>query len=267
MNEIAPQRPSEQSYLFVSYAHADAAIVMSDLVVLGVEGINCWHDEAIPGGAQWREEVARRLAASSGVLCFLSKNSARSAHCVSEITFAIDEGKPLICVYLEAFTLPAGLRMSLSPRQGLYRYSIPAIADYHEKLVRAALSAAAPSTPVTEIPPTRLLPDALVLEYGDRQNVIPANFSGRFSIGRDRDCQLRIDSDFISRHHGYVKVHRGTFQYCDQSRNGSLLKTSSIEQLVHRTEVTLPEAGQLNIGDVTISFEVIRSGDPVDGSA
>ena len=56
MNKIAPQRPSEQSYLFVSYAHADAAVVMNDLAVLGAEGINFWRDDAIPGGVEWREE-------------------------------------------------------------------------------------------------------------------------------------------------------------------------------------------------------------------
>ncbi len=262
MDDEATPKDTTPNYLFVTYAHADADVVLADLQVLQRGGVETWHDEGIPGGAIWRDELARRIKQSCGVLCFLSHHSVGSEYCMQEIGFAIDEAKQFICVYVEPLVLTPGLQMSLSHRQALIRYAIAEPA-YHDKLLQAARHLANPPDHVADIPETRLLPDVLIIEYEDRRNLVPADFGGRYTIGRGQDCQLKVDSDFISRHHGFITSDHGAFRYRDQSRNGSVLKSSDGEQLIHVSEVTLPSSGQLKIGNVTISFEVSRSNSAV----
>ncbi len=258
MDDGPTPKESASNYLFVTYAHADAEVVLADMQALRDGGIETWYDDGIPGGAMWRDELARRIRQSSGVVCFISRHSVGSEYCTQEIGFAIDEGKQFICVYVEPVVLAPGLQMSLSHRQALIRYAIDEPA-YRDKLLQAARHLATPADHAVNIPETRLLPDVLIIQYEDRKSLVPADFSGRYTIGRGQDCQLKVNSDFISRHHGFIVSDRGAFRYRDQSRNGSVLKSSDGEQLVHVSEVTLPNSGELRIGNVTISFEVSRS--------
>jgi hypothetical protein len=45
----------EDPYIFVSYAHADAALVYPELVRLKAHGFNIWYDEGIEPGQTWRD--------------------------------------------------------------------------------------------------------------------------------------------------------------------------------------------------------------------
>jgi hypothetical protein len=243
----------EDPHLFVSYARADAAVVMQDLDILRAAGLACWHDERIPVGVLWREELARRIEESSAVISFFSTQSVRSQHCAEELSFAIDRGKPIICVYLEQVALTPGLQMSVGHRQGLIRYALtPSV--YRDKLVEAAQRAIRPD-PGAEPPSTVFLPDTLVLRYAGRTAVMPAGYTGMFTVGRSPDCNLVADASFISRRHGHFRSVGNAFEYRDASRNGTLLKTPEGEKLIHREVVKLPESGQLVVGDLTIEFE------------
>jgi len=249
---------TDSGFLFISYARADAPAVLPDIAALRSGGISVWYDEAIPGGVLWREELAQRIAGARGVVCFLSANFLRSQYCIAELSFAIDETIPLVCVYLEPLTLTAGLRMSIGHRQALLRYAMPAH-DYLERLVAAVRQIMTPAGAESdELPNTSLLRDSLSIRYGQRSYTVPAHFGGRFMVGRSPECQLLIDSNFISRRHGYFTAPHGAFRYTDQSSNGSVLKTTDAEVLVHGDVVTLPDAGELRLGAVTIVFAILR---------
>ena len=70
-------------------------------------------------------------------------------------------------------------------------------------------------------------------------------------VGREKDCDLRFDSDFISRHHCVFSLDNDTLRVRDLgSKNGTFLNGSRI----HTDEVGLKHGDMLSIGDVI--FEV-----------
>jgi predicted component of type VI protein secretion system len=101
---------------------------------------------------------------------------------------------------------------------------------------------------------TRILPDALVLNHGGRDYIVPPDFRGLFAIGRGTSCQIVLDSPIVSRLHGCIRVARDGYSYRDTSSNGTVLMSGHDETLVHDKEVPLPEAGALKIGEVVLAF-------------
>lgn len=244
--------------IFVSYAHDDSDVVNRDLNWLASRDINVWHDTRLRGGVVWREEIAEKIAAARAVLCFVSRASLRSEICRQELDFALDENKPLLCVFLEQQALSPGLRLSLGHRQGLHRYLLSE-SEFQQKLLEAARHLVTPHrVPDTRDqgePLTRMLPDSLVLQFESREIVLPSSFDGFFSIGRSALCQLTIESPYASTQHGYIRCHRGEYHYRDESRNGTTLVTHEGESLVQNEEVALPRSGALQIGDILIRFQ------------
>jgi hypothetical protein len=55
----------------------------------------------------------------------VSRASIESRHCVQEISFAVDEGRPILVVYLEPVELPVSLRMALKHRQAIFKFKEP----------------------------------------------------------------------------------------------------------------------------------------------
>ena len=97
-------------YIFVCYAHADAAIVYPEIQWLVGQGINIWYDEGIPAGKNWRAEIGRSLERANKVLFYVSRSSLSSDHCNREINLALDEGREVVPVYLEELPLTPDLK-------------------------------------------------------------------------------------------------------------------------------------------------------------
>ncbi len=96
-------------------------------------GFNLWYDEGIQLGSVWRRAIADALTATAGMLFVATKSSVESDHCLKELSFALDEGKPVFVVQLDDTKLPSLLRLSLADRQMLNR------ADFDETTYRARL--------------------------------------------------------------------------------------------------------------------------------
>ena len=111
----------DDSYLFVSYAHASANLVHPEMAWLSDAGFNLWFDEGIEVGSVWRRTLATRLSASSGLIFFVTERSVASEHCRNEVHFALDESKPVFVVHLDDTPLPGELRLALAERQALHR--------------------------------------------------------------------------------------------------------------------------------------------------
>ena len=110
-----------EKYIFVSYAHKDAPIVLPIVETLGKEGFRVWYDSGIEAGTEWPEYIEDHLARAEVVLIFMSPSAVDSRNCRNEINFALELKKEVLVVYLEQTTLLKGMRLQLNSSQSLYR--------------------------------------------------------------------------------------------------------------------------------------------------
>jgi pSer/pThr/pTyr-binding forkhead associated (FHA) protein len=75
-----------------------------------------------------------------------------------------------------------------------------------------------------------------VLSEGQR---IPVPPTGRFVIGREGDCQLRLTNPHVSRHHAVIEMINGEWVFTDTSRNGSFIAGRRVDKVVITDAVTL----------------------------
>ncbi len=135
-------------YVFVCWAHADAALVLPDIEWLRSHGVNVWYDEGISPGAEWREELGDAIRNCRMFLFFVSPAAIASPNCRRELNFALDDHRPTLAIHLEETTLSDGLRLSLSDRQAIFRY-LETEDGYRDKLAASidrAFDAVLPST-------------------------------------------------------------------------------------------------------------------------
>ena len=248
-----------EPYLFICYAHEDAALVYQDLAMFEQVGVKFWYDEGIPPASHWRESIAARVSGSAATLYYLSAHSVASQYCRQELLFAIDEGKPVLAVFLENVELSPGMRMTMRERQSIIRYGVDPLL-YRDKLLAGVQSLVfgAGTPTLIDDGATRALAASLRLSVAGRITEVPTSFNGEFLVGRSADCHLVLDSDFVSRRHGYFRrVGRG-YVYGDRSKNGSFLALENAEEvLIHGDERRLPDRGRLVVGDQQIDFEVV----------
>jgi pimeloyl-ACP methyl ester carboxylesterase len=109
--------------VFVSYAHADSPSVQLAIEWMEQESVQVWYDSGITAGSLWRDEIAIAVQRCSVFVLFVSKSSVESRYCDQEIGFAIDEGKPILPVFLEQTDVPSRLRMLLGPHQAIFAYT------------------------------------------------------------------------------------------------------------------------------------------------
>ena len=105
---------------------------------------------------------------------------------------------------------------------------------------------------------TRIVPSALVVVGAGKSSIIPPDFDGLVTIGRSTTCQISVASDFVSRLHGCIRCAGDHYLYRDMSTNGTVLIDGHEELLIHDDEQRLPVAGELRMGDVSLSFSVAR---------
>lgn len=169
---VTPSTPlraykGDEPYVFVSYAHHDEVRVREDLAWLQASDIRFWFDEGIEVGSHWRDEIATALQGAALVLFYVSPAAVASDNCRREINLADSRSVPILTVHLEATELPAGLDLTLSERQALFRHRLEQ-EDYRSRLgarLRGLLGeattrsaqppAAAPTVPAPSTPRER----------------------------------------------------------------------------------------------------------------
>lgn len=125
MGALVPAYLGEEPYLFVSYARADSERVLREIRRLVERGYRVWYDEGITACHEWPEELARALAGACGCVAFISAASVASVNVRNELHFALNRGKPLLAIHLEATELPPGLELRMGDLQALLRYRLP----------------------------------------------------------------------------------------------------------------------------------------------
>ena len=96
--------------VFVSYSHADAPLVAPVVRLLRVNKSLVFQDaDGIAPGTRWRDEIARALSESNLVVVFWCDHAFRSDEVSSEWRAAIEQGKDLLPLLLDATPLPSEL--------------------------------------------------------------------------------------------------------------------------------------------------------------
>jgi hypothetical protein len=132
---------------FLSYARADAEIALRLANDLIAAGASVWVDQYdIHPAQRWDRAVEDAVRGCEGMIVVLSPRSTSSQNVADEVSVAIDSGKAIIPVLIEACTLP--LRMTRMQ-------FIDATRDYDQALRTCVreISGAAPATPSQPAPP------------------------------------------------------------------------------------------------------------------
>lgn len=126
-----------EPYIFVSYAHKDAHIVLPIISALQAEGFRVWYDAGIEAGTEWPEYIAEHLEKCNVFLAMFSQSAMDSVNCRQEINFAIDLQKEHLVVYLEDVKMTAGMRMRLGMMQAMFRHRSPDEQTFLNELCRS----------------------------------------------------------------------------------------------------------------------------------
>lgn len=142
----------DDPYIFVSYAHDDAALVYPEITRLKEHGFNVWYDEGIAPGLTWRDEVALALTQCKVFLYFITPRSVSSSNCLKEVNFCLTRERKILSVHLEPTDLPDGLELSLSDMQAIIR-SDHLDKAYQQKLMDALKSLLPAAEPIPSSQP------------------------------------------------------------------------------------------------------------------
>lgn len=145
--------------LFISYAHADNALVFGEFSIqrltesLQDRGYQLWMDVlSIPGGSEWADEIKKGIQRAKYVLVIATENSARSSYVAEEIRLANQYKVAIIPVYLDAKHLAT---LKLASIQGI-NFSKP-FDTALEELIAALLN---------------VIPKAGQLSYSDLKDIL-----------------------------------------------------------------------------------------------
>ncbi len=100
--------------IFISYAHANSEDVLEVIKKLTDAGLTVWYDAFIKPGSDWDESIENAIKSSDVVLVFLSKAANDSKNVKQEYSFAIDQQKTIIPIFLESVEAPFRLRLNQS---------------------------------------------------------------------------------------------------------------------------------------------------------
>lgn len=114
-----------EPYIFVSYCHADKAVIYPLIEQMSLDGYRVWYDVGNKPGLNWLLNIEEHLENCQAVIAFISKNSRDSNNCNKEIIYAMKCEKKIIPVLLEDTALPRGLRMQLVDLHYLERKNFP----------------------------------------------------------------------------------------------------------------------------------------------
>lgn len=141
-------------YVFVCYAHDDRDVVVEQVAWLREAGIHAWYDEAIEAGSRWSDDLARAVDGCSAFVYFLSPRSVSSRHCLDEVHFALECGRPIVPVEIAPVTLTPGLQLSLGGQHRLFMHRMEP-AEFRRKLergLREAMSRVSAEHPIESRP-------------------------------------------------------------------------------------------------------------------
>jgi hypothetical protein len=111
-------------FIFVSYAHADRAVVFPEMIWLRQQGFNIWYDEGIAPGSKWADAIADALQRCTVFVAFITPNAAASAEVEREIHEAVNSKKPILVVFLQPAELSPGIKLRIQIYQWIEGFAL-----------------------------------------------------------------------------------------------------------------------------------------------
>ena len=117
---LAPYHGSEP-YIFISYSHRNADRAAGIISRLNRSGFRVWYDEGLIPGREWDDNIARIIMGCGYFVALLTEEYLASSNCKDELNFARDKNKPLLLLYLDEVSLPAGMELRLGRLFAVHR--------------------------------------------------------------------------------------------------------------------------------------------------
>ena len=128
-----------EPYIFFSYCHEDGEQIYPIIEQMIDDGYRIWYDDGLRPGDEWPERIARMLDGCALCVAALSQKFSESHNCKNELTFAINNQKPLLVIKLEDFPMSMGMRLQLANTQYIEKYRYDSESLFFEKLYSASL--------------------------------------------------------------------------------------------------------------------------------
>ncbi len=127
----------DNGYIFVSYCRKDLLQAWPIIVRMYQDGYRIWFVEENQPTTQWNEEVAQHVAECGYFVALLSRNYLASESCKDELSYARDQVKPQLLIYLEDVALPRGMAMRMGRNQAVFYNRYLDKEAFFEKLYEA----------------------------------------------------------------------------------------------------------------------------------
>lgn len=129
----------KESYIFFSYCHDDEGQCYPIIEQLTQAGYRIWYDDGLHPGDDWPDVIAEKLDKCEMCMVAISKRFSASHNCKNELTFAINEKKPLIVIEIEKYMISIGMRLQLANTQRVKRYDYPDLKSFCEEIYSSKL--------------------------------------------------------------------------------------------------------------------------------
>ena len=133
---LAPYRGSEP-YIFLSYSHRNADRAAGIIRQLNRAGFRVWYDEGLIPGREWDENIARIIMGCSYFISLLTREYLASSNCKDELNFARDKNRPMLLIYLDEVSLPAGMELRLGRLFAVHRERCSSEEVFYSKIFSA----------------------------------------------------------------------------------------------------------------------------------
>ena len=109
----------QEPFAFFSYCHKDSNRVYPLIEELTELGYRIWFDEGIGIGDEWPEVIARKLEECNIFLVAMTPDYCCSHNCKNEMTYQVEDQKPMLPLMMEDFPLSGGIKLQLAGTQYL----------------------------------------------------------------------------------------------------------------------------------------------------
>lgn len=148
----------QEPFAFFSYCHKDSNRVYPLIEELTELGYRIWFDEGIGIGDEWPEIIARKLEECNTFLVAMTPNYCCSHNCKNEMTYQVEDQKPMLPLMMEDFPLSGGIKLQLAGTQYLRLFD-HSPADWAELITNSGMLAACKGAPLSLRPKTEEPPE------------------------------------------------------------------------------------------------------------
>lgn len=133
---LAPYHGREP-FIFISYSHRNSDQAAEIISTLNRAGFRVWYDEGLIPGREWDENIARIIMGCSYFIALLTEEYLASSNCKDELNYARDKNKPIVLIYLDEVTLPAGMELRLGRLFAVHRQQYATEEAFYTKVFSA----------------------------------------------------------------------------------------------------------------------------------